>query len=499
MSSVAREPAQEKVFVLVVDDDADIRELLALTVRHEGWEPVTARTGAEAIAAVRTRSPTAALVDFQLPDMNGLEFIRLARGVDPELPCIAVTGQGNERVAVEIMKAGASDYLVKPFEPAEIVVAVRRGLEERRVRASRLYRDLASDLAQKNELLEQQMELLGRRMAETATLYEAARILTSQLALSDVMATVLRLAGELFQAAASSVRLLDAAGKNLELAAHTGLDPEYCRRGPIPLGASAAGHAALSGEPVHVADVGLDAVYHKGEMLTRMGLRSLLCLPLIVRGHCIGVVTLYHRQPREYQQEELRFLQTFAGTVSIAVDNARLYGEQSRLAVTDGLTGLYNHKRFQEGLAAEMSRARRYGHPLSLILLDIDHFKAYNDAWGHQAGDTLLRDLAVLFQAAARQNDLVARYGGEEFAFLLPQADKRQALALAKRLCRAVERRRCQGEEVLPNGRLTVSLGVASYPEDILQPQELVGAADQALYRAKHLGRNQVQAWVSPH
>jgi diguanylate cyclase (GGDEF)-like protein len=294
------------------------------------------------------------------------------------------------------------------------------------------------------------------------------------------------------------VRLIEATGKSLELAAHTGLDPEYCRRGPIPLGVSAAGRAAESGEPVLVDDVERGGVYHKGELLVRTGLRSLLCLPLTVRSRCVGVMTLYHRAPRSYAPEELRFLQTFAGTVSIAVDNARLYGEQLRLAVTDGLTGLYNHKHFQEGLAAEMGRARRYGHPLSLLLLDIDHFKAYNDVRGHQAGDQLLRELAGLFQSLARQNDLVARYGGEEFAFLLPQSDKRQALALAKRLCRAVERRSCRGEEAIPGGRLTVSLGVASYPEDVQQPQDLVGAADQALYGAKRKGRNRVEVWAPP-
>jgi diguanylate cyclase (GGDEF)-like protein len=250
---------------------------------------------------------------------------------------------------------------------------------------------------------------------------------------------------------------------------------------------------------VHILDVSRDDVYLKGEALLRENLRSLLCLPLLVRGRCIGVMTLYHRRPRPYEAEELRFLSTFAGTVSIAVDNARLYGEQARLAVTDGLTGLYNHKHFHEALAAELGRARRYGQPLSLVLVDIDYFKIYNDSLGHQAGDALLHELAGLFKAAARQNDLVARYGGEEFAFLLPQTDKRQATALAKRLCRGVERRRFEGEEVLPGGRLTVSLGVAAYPEDVTHASELVGRADLALYRAKHLGRNQVQSWLAPH
>ncbi len=485
--------------VLVVDDDDDIRELLVLTLRHEGWEVTAARTGAEALEALRRQGAVVALVDFQLRDVSGRERSRLARVADPDLACIAVTGQGSEHVAVEIMKAGAVDYLVKPFEPQAIAVAVRQAIEDRQFRSSRLYRDITRDLAAKNALLEKRMEQLNRRMSETSTLYEAAGILTSQLALGDVLATVLRLAGELFQSPASSVRLIDDSGERLELAAHAGLGEEYCRRGPVPIGSSAAGRAALTGEPVHVIDASRDDVYLKGELLAHEGLRSLLCLPLTVRGRCIGVMTLYHRQPRNYEPEELRFLSTFAGTVSIAVDNTRLYGEQTRLAVTDGLTGLYNHKHFHEALAAEVNRARRYGHPISLLLVDIDRFKAYNDAWGHQAGDALLRTLAGIFKAAARENDLVARYGGEEFAIILPQTDKRQATALAKRLCRTVERRRCKGEEILPGGRLTISLGVAAYPEDGVQAADLVGRADQALYRAKNLGRNQVQTWLAPH
>jgi len=485
--------------VLVVDDDDDIRELLALTLRHEGWAVTAARSGAEALLAQRQQNPAVALIDFQLPDMNGVELIRLARAADPDLACVAVTGQGSEHVAVEVMKAGAVDYLVKPFEPSAIAAVVRQAIEDRRFRSSRLYRDITRDLAAKNVLLEKRMEQLSRRMSETSTLYEAAGILTSQLALNDVLATVIRLAGSLFQAPASSVRLFDDTGERLVLAAHAGLGEEYCRRGPVPLGSSAAGRAALTGEPVHVVDASRDEVYLKGELLANEGLRSLLCLPLLVRGRCIGVMTLYHRRSRSYEPEELRFLSTFASTVSIAVDNARLYGEQSRLAVTDGLTGLYNHKHFHEALAAEVNRARRYGHPISLILVDIDHFKSYNDAWGHQAGDAMLRTLAGVFKAAARENDLVARYGGEEFAFILPQTDKRQATALAKRLCRTVERRRFEGEELLPGGRLTVSLGVAAYPEDVMQAPDLVGRADLSLYRAKNLGRNQVQAWHAPH
>lgn len=485
--------------VLVVEDDPDLLGILGHVLEGAGFEVLTAGTAEAGLEALERHRPEVAIVDFKLPGTSGLEFIRRAHVVDEDVQCIAVTGQGSEKVAVSIMKAGATDYLVKPLDHVVVVESVRRAFEDRRVRTSRLYRGLSQDLAEKNAQLERQMVELNRRMSETSTLYEVGRILTSKLDLADVLSTVMRMAGELFAAQASTIRLLDATGQRLDLVAHAGLSDEYCRRGPIPVGSSAAGAAALSGEPVHIPDVEADPRFLKGDLARREGLRSLLSLPLKIRDHMIGVMTFYHAQAREYDAEELRFLTTFTATVSIAIDNARLYQEKSRLAITDGLTGLFNHKHFHESLTAEIGRARRYGHPLSLILVDIDNFKAYNDAWGHQSGDALLRVLADLLRRAARANDLVARYGGEEFAILLPQANKTEAFAFAERLCRTVERQRCEGEEVLPGGRLTVSIGVAAYPEDVLSAPALVQCADQALYRAKHQGRNQVQQWQNLH
>jgi diguanylate cyclase (GGDEF)-like protein len=488
-----------KARVLVVDDDPDLLTVLELVLGRAGYEVATARSGGEGLAAIRTAPPGVCLVDFRLPDTSGLELIRDARAIDESIQFIAVTGQGSERVAVDLMKAGATDYLAKPFESEDIIAAVRRAFEARTVRGSRIYQDLARDLAEKNELLQRQMEEQSRRMSETTTLYEVARILTSKLDLADVLSTVMNLAGQLFQAQAFSIRLLDEEAAQLELVAQAGLSEEYCRRGPIPLGSSVAGMAALKGEPVHVPDVLTDERLVKSELARQEGLQSLLCLPLLIRERCIGVMTFYHKNTHHYSPEAERFLTTFASTVSIAVDNAKLYQEKARLAITDGLTGLYNHKHFHESLAIELGRARRYSYPVSLVLVDIDYFKRYNDAHGHQAGDALLRQLAGLFRKAARENDFVARYGGEEFAILLPQTDKPEALFLAERLCRTVERQRCDGEEVLPGGRLTISLGLASYPEDVDLAQDLVQRADQALYLAKSLGRNRVQCYQALH
>lgn len=172
--------------------------------------------------------------------------------------------------------------------------------------------------------------------------------------------------------------------------------------------------------------------------------------------------------------------------------------EQYRLqSIHDGLTGVYNYAHFRTLLADEVLRARRYGHPLALLMIDIDDFKAYNDAHGHAAGNWALQGVAGLLQHECRRTDQVARYGGEEFAIILPETDGREALRLAKRLRRTVENQtRIRAEFRRP---ITVSIGVANYPEDTddheerVVQKELIAWADEGLYRAKAEGKNCVR------
>jgi diguanylate cyclase len=168
--------------------------------------------------------------------------------------------------------------------------------------------------------------------------------------------------------------------------------------------------------------------------------------------------------------------------------NARL----ERLAVTDGLTGLYNHRRFQEGLASELLRSGRSNRPLAVLMADVDLFKKVNDALGHPAGDELLRRLAAVLLANTRQTDLLARYGGEEFSVLLPETSKSEALQVAERMRAAVETE-LNRDPRWPQ-KISISLGVAAYPEDGKSGETVLLAADQALYLAKRQGRNQVIA-----
>ncbi len=176
-----------------------------------------------------------------------------------------------------------------------------------------------------------------------------------------------------------------------------------------------------------------------------------------------------------------------ARTHELQEANARL----ERLAVTDGLTGVFNHRRFQEAINAELLRARRHGRPLSVLMFDVDFFKRVNDAMGHPAGDELLRRLAQVLSEELRQTDLIARYGGEEFTVLLPESTGREALQVAERMRQAVETKLNDGTTPWPQ-RITVSAGVATFPEDGDNAHDVLSAADQAMYVAKRQGRNRV-------
>ena len=182
-------------------------------------------------------------------------------------------------------------------------------------------------------------------------------------------------------------------------------------------------------------------------------------------------------------------LQAIGREVAVAVDNSMLYKLTKRMAVTDELTGLHNYRFLQQRINEEVARARRYNSFTSLLMIDADDFKAFNDAYGHVAGDRVLAELGEVLSANVRECDLVARYGGEEFSVLLPETDMMGALAVAEKLRDAVAE---HGFQRPYDRRLSVSIGLASYPTHGIDAESVLRAADDALYGAKNSGKNQV-------
>jgi diguanylate cyclase (GGDEF)-like protein len=195
--------------------------------------------------------------------------------------------------------------------------------------------------------------------------------------------------------------------------------------------------------------------------------------------------------------EDMDFLALTSHQISAGIEKSHLFTKTEELAQLDGLTGLYNHRVFKERLVQEVSRRNRSGKPLSLIMMDIDHFKRFNDSYGHQAGDAILKELATVIKGQCRYTsmDMCFRYGGEEFAVLLSELELAIALKVAERIRRVVEKHPFSIKSRYPKTVLTISLGVAGMSgSDDLHPEELLKQADDALYRSKKGGRNRVMS-----
>ncbi len=245
---------------------------------------------------------------------------------------------------------------------------------------------------------------------------------------------------------------------------------------------------------LEIDDMGSDFRFQQENIHDESGaeIQSLIGVPLHRGGKVIGVLRATDSVPGTFSQLETRALSIISDLASMALENAELYEKTEELAITDGLTGLYTHRYFQERLEDELTRAQQHETQLSFMMMDVDHFKMYNDTYGHQVGDRVLGDISSIIRSVVRNVDIPARYGGEEFAVILPETDREGARNVAERLRRVVEK------HVVPvesgNTGLTISIGVACYPDDAKKRKKLVDLADKALYRAKELGRNRVVA-----
>ena len=211
-------------------------------------------------------------------------------------------------------------------------------------------------------------------------------------------------------------------------------------------------------------------------------------IPLMIEKETVGVLSLNDGEDDSFNVKELNFILNLTEFISMSISNAVLYEQTKKLAVTDGLTGITNRVTMDRALWSEFERSVRYNVPLSIILLDVDHFKGVNDNYGHQKGDEVLVAIASLMQKVCRTNDVAARYGGEEFLMILPQANSGGAFRIAERVREETMKISFTGDEPFS---VTTSCGVAELDRGFMKhTDQLVEVADQALYEAKNSGRN---------
>ncbi len=253
-------------------------------------------------------------------------------------------------------------------------------------------------------------------------------------------------------------------------------------------GKGIAGEVFNSGKAKLITNIRKEKSFKEkeGEVNT---IKSMICVPLTIRETPIGVMNIVNKQSGRFNNDDLQIALTMANQAAVVIEKARLYN----LATVDGLTGLVVRRHFQSKMEEEFRRARRYNKPLSYLMTDIDHFKKFNDTYGHQTGDAVLREVAKIVRKSVRDTDIAARYGGEEFCVILPETEPEGAVQFAERLRQSVESATfigAQGEEL----KVTISIGVSSIPYTNPETAEdMIKLADDSLYVCKKNGRNRVE------
>lgn len=313
--------------ILIVDDEETLRNLLQEVMQEEGLDVETAVNGEDALEKFKQRQHNVIFTDLKMPGISGIEVLKAVKAADPDAEVLIITSHASITTAVEAVRLGAHDYIVKPFEDINTAIGLAHQAFEK-YKLNKEKKQLLEDLQRKNQELEKVNTMI------------------------------------------------------------------------------------------------------------------------------------------------------------------------KEIASKDGLTGLYNHRHFQEVLSNELQRAKRHHQSFSLIFLDVDYFKHYNDTNGHPMGDEVLKTVGHLIKTRIRNSDMPARYGGEEFIILLPEAPLDAALKLAEDIRKIIEKHPFQNDASQPNGKLTISLGVAEYPRDGQDVTTLLQHVDEAMYQAKETGKNRVCGWV---
>ena len=356
---------------------------------------------------------------------------------------------------------------------------------------------LAAEKLALKEALAEKSEQLETRLRERKLLFDALSTSTSSLSLDDVLTAIALSAGEGLGLREFAVLLREEGTEEFVVRAAYGFsDSERVLGLRRHAGEGVSGEVARSGQPIVIQDVGRDDRYLSyGGLVERVG--SFVCVPVRWRGQVIALLDFTRAEPAAFTATEVALFGALSEVAAHAIGNARLFERVQHLSLTDELTDVANRRYLEDRLEMEFERASRFGQSLSVLFLDIDHFKLLNDREGHPAGDQILREVAQLLRHTVRKLDTVARYGGEELVVLLPKTDRSEAMVVAGKIREHVQAE-MTGRKVVegqPGRTLTVSIGVATYPGDAVDAATLLSRADQALYAAKNAGRNRVEAW----
>jgi two-component system cell cycle response regulator len=485
--------------ILVADDDPSLLKMMSWLLKEQGYEVAAVPEGEAVFEELETATPDLMLLDVMMPDADGVQILERIKSDDRwrDIPVLMVTALPPEEVAVRTLGLGAADFVRKPFRVRELLARIQAQLKQRAtLRSAReALRETETELHRAREEAESQRKLV-----------DILHDVTGELSSDEIYRILARRVARALNISHCSV-ILARAGDEMGLVA-TAYESPGLRNLQVRLDRYPEIRTALEqGVAVLIQDTRTNPLYEDIRKIWEaegrtVPIRSVIALPFSLDRMQGGVFFLRTTDGEApLTTDDVGFADTVIRAAAAAIRRAQIF-ESARadnarlaaLAITDPLTGLLNRRALIDRLATEVDRARRYGTVVTLLMVDIDHFKRVNDTLGHLAGDDVLREVAAVLQNTVRTVDLVARYGGEEFVVVLPETGRDGAVAFADRV-----RERIAIHPFLAPVReglaLTASIGVATFPaERVDTVEDLFARADEALYRAKADGRNRVCA-----
>ncbi len=493
----------EENLVLVVEDDSPIRNLFVESIDPDKFTVITAGSGAEARDLLTKNGDEVHVVvlDIDLPGEDSIELFSELGNLCPDAEVAVISGDENTAKAALALKMGAFDVLETPFIPLEAVQTIRNGVERKRLR------QLNAELSATKRTLETELTLKSFQIDQVRELINFSRLINEQLRLDAILDIAYERLPELINAETFSLFLYRPESREFQLAItnRPNLDPReqiVVKEDDSPIMQRALRmHRVLFIDDVSSSEL----MPHRDSDQRPYKKAHSVCLPLKVEDRPIGVLNLNDFRSDEQIEEYINTAVLAAAFLAPVISNSILYSKIEEAANHDGLTQLYNRSFFDRSLHENFRRSKRYGRPLSLLFMDIDHFKQFNDVHGHQIGDAVLQKVAKRLSANMRQDiDIVARFGGEEMVLIAPETARDGIEIVSDRLRRDIEATKVvfytESEKKVLS--VTVSIGTATFnPETVPafeSERELIEAADEAMYHAKRNGRNRCMHLDAP-
>jgi diguanylate cyclase (GGDEF)-like protein len=480
---------REKANILVVDDIPENLTILTNILTERGYTVRPAINGQIALKAARHVPPDLILLDIMMPGMDGYEVCRQLKASEQtrEIPVIFISALDDAGDKIKAFERGGVDYVTKPFEAGEVIARVENHLALRRMQ-----RQLQAQNFQLQQEIQERTRMeaaLRQYNQELSLMNTMSSLLQSCRSEADMDSILTNCCEQLFPADSGYLAMLDEAGNFLHQRCAWGGYRETGRSFSIRDYPLLASDALVDDEEQRAGELGI--LFEPAPADSKRCLAITISTAETMFGAFVIIYQQGHDLETSKQNSAMKWMvaNSVVEHYSLALANIRLREVLRLEAIRDPLTGLFNRRYMEEALQREAHRADRNHAEIGILMLDIDHFKALNDAHGHDAGDVVLEHLGELLTKSIRGGDIACRYGGEEFLVILRDISSNAIEQRAYTLLEQIRALRIPYQE--QQFLITVSIGVAMFPKHGSDVQHVVTVADGALYRAKHQGRDQ--------